>query len=205
MSLASAGLGAIGGIAKIRQGRQMQDRAQSFIDDFQWQELQNVHDGRQVSTMSADLQREEMARNTATMVQAARNGGSRGIANLGKIQQNNITANRQIGADLDKQRFSIDRDRAQDQTVVRAMTEKRQADELQGYGQMLNVGMQMKQGGFSDMLNGFMGAALGIGGGEEEDGGGLFNRFKVDSSGISLTGTPKSLNMGNKTRFNGLY
>ena len=154
--------GLFGGHRKAREGRRMRKKAQGFIDNFEWEELQNVYDSVGVSRLGADLQREELARTTATSVDALQRGGIRGVlGGLGRVGMQNQFANRQIGADLDRQRQTIDFAQAQDQGVIRGMTERRQSDELQGYGQMLNVGMQTQNQGITDMVNaGFAGAQL---------------------------------------------
>lgn len=150
----SAGIGAAGGVAKFFEGRKMQRRAQKMIENFEWKELRNPYKDLQVSTMGADLQREEAARMSATNVDALRSGGNRAlIGGLGRVQAQNNLVNRQIAADLDQQQKQIDYAAAQDDTMIRAMHEKRQADELQGYGQMMNVGLGMKYQGVGDVMN----------------------------------------------------
>lgn len=153
---ASAGnaVGAIGGAMKFFEGRKMQKKAERMIDNFKWQDLQNPYENLQVSTLGADLQREEAGRNTASVVSAVQSGGSRAIiGGLGRVQAQNNLVNKQIAADLDQQQKAIDYAKAQDDTNIRAMTENRQANELQGYGQMMNVGMNMKYGGIADVMN----------------------------------------------------
>ena len=146
--------GLIGGAKKAKEGRRMQKKAQSFIDDFEWQDLQNPYDGIGVSTLGADLQREEMAKNMATSVHALQSGGIRGVmGGLGKLNSQAQYTNRQIGSDLDRQRQSLEMARANDEANQRAMVENRQAQELQGYGQMLNVGINTRYGGITDMVN----------------------------------------------------
>jgi hypothetical protein len=59
--------------------------------------------------------------------------------------------NKEIASNLDEQRKAIDFASAGEEGKIRDMMENRQANELAGYGQMLNVGMGMKYGGVSDM------------------------------------------------------
>lgn len=151
---ASAGnaVGTIAGFKKSAEGKRMQKLAQSKIDSFEWQELSNPYKNLQVSTAGADLRREEAARNTATSVDAIRSGGTRSIAaNLGKVQAQNNLTNADIAANLDEQQKSIDMMAAQDEAAIRGMNEVRQANELAGYGQMMNVGMGMKYQGLGDV------------------------------------------------------
>lgn len=147
-------VGAIGGLKKGREGKLMQRAAQKKIDEFEFDELQNSYDGASVSTMGADLQKEQMSRNMATSVDALRSGGIRGVlGGLGQINAQNQFNTRQIGANLDQQQKAIDFARAGDQSQIRGMQENRQMQELQGYGQMLNTGMQMKYGAYADLMN----------------------------------------------------
>lgn len=147
-------VGAIGGAKKTREGKKMQKKAQGYIDNFEFDDLQNAYDGVSVSRLGADLQTEELSRNMATSVDALRRGGIRGVVGgLGQLNIQNQQANRQIGADLDRQNMSIQMAKAQDDAQIRAMQENRQTQELMGYGQMLNTGMQMKYGGYADMMN----------------------------------------------------
>lgn len=147
-------VGAAGGIGKYFEGRKMQKKAQSYIDSFEWKELKNAYENQQVSTLGADYQREELARMSGTSVDALRQSGTRGIVGgLGRVEQQNRDLNRQIATDLDQQQQQINWAISQDNTQLRTMNEKRQTDELQGYGQMLNTGMNMKYGGIADMMN----------------------------------------------------
>ena len=67
----------------------------------------------------------------------------------------NNDVSREIGADLDRQQKQIDYSAAGQEVQNQNMREERQANELQGYGQMMNVGMGMKYGGLSNIYNSF--------------------------------------------------
>lgn len=203
---ASAGnaVGAIAGYSKWREGRKMQKKAQRLIDNFEWQELSNPYKDMQVSTMGADLRKEEGARAASTAVQALRGGGSRAlVSGLATVQSESNNMNREVAANLDEQRKTIDYASAGEEANIRNMTETRQGNELAGYGQMLNTGMGMKYGGAADMqasgqaqsehnmeLFQTFGSSMGGGGG----GGGMSDR-RVKQN-ISLVGTsPKGQNI----------
>lgn len=163
-SLGSA-VGAAGGIGKYFEGRKMQKEAQKFIDSFEWKELKNAYENQQVSTLGADLQREEASRMASTMIDTLRQGGTRAIVGgLGQVEAQNRMMNRQVASDLDQQQKQIDFAKSQDDAVIRGMEEKRQTDELQGYGQMMSTGMGMKYGGISDVVNATMMAGMTTGG-----------------------------------------
>lgn len=147
-------VGAVGGYQKWREGRKMQKAAQAAIDKFEWQELENPFGDLQVSTLGADLEREELGRSVASTVEALRAGGTRGLGvGAGRVLQSSIEGNRQIAAGLDQQQKQIDFAEAADEVATRNMIENRQANELAGLGQKLNVGMNMKYGGVADMMN----------------------------------------------------
>ena len=164
----TAGIGAVGGAAKFFEGKKMQKRAQKLIDNFEFSELNNVQEDRQVSTRGADLAIEEANRMASTGVDALRSGGVRAIAGgLGRVQARKDQVTREVGADLDRQEKEIQAAVANDNAQIRAMRERRETNELSGYGQMLNTGMGMKYQGITDVANaaGTMGTALASGGG----------------------------------------
>jgi len=154
MAVVTAGIGLATGAAKFFEGRDMQKRAQSMIDNFEWQDLTNPYDNLQVSTLGANLQTEQANINTATSTEALRAGGTRGlVGGLGRLQAHNINLNRAVAADLDQQQKQIDYSKAGQEARNQQMIEKRQADELAGYGHMLGAGQQMEYGGMTDILN----------------------------------------------------
>ena len=178
MGGAQAVTGIAGGISKFFEGRKMQKWAQDKIEHFQWQDLENVYKNNQVSTLGADLQREENARTSSTAVDALREGGNRAlVGGLGRIVANNNMVNRQIGANLDEQQKAIDMAKSSDDARIRDMVETRQSNELQGYGQMMNVGMGMKYAGTGDVVNGLGMAASTMGTAKAmKDGTGMWSK-----------------------------
>lgn len=152
----STATGLYGGVSKHFEGKKMQRRAQKLIDNFEFSELNNVQENRQVSTRGADLKIEEANRMAATNVEALRSGGSRAIVGgLGRVEANRNMVNREVGANLDMQEKEIQAAIAQDNGIIRGMRENRETNELAGYGQMLNVGMGMKYQGIADTYNSF--------------------------------------------------
>lgn len=168
MAMATAAQGAIGlvgGAAKFFEGRKMQRQAQQLIDNFEWQDLENAYTNKQVSTLGSDLMREENSRAMATATGALREGGSRAlIGGLGKVVSQSNTMNRQIAANLDEQQKALDLAAAEDDVRIRSMVEERQANELAGYGEMLQQGRSMKNAGFSEGLNAIGGIGAGLAG-----------------------------------------
>lgn len=155
MGTVTAGAGLLGGAAKFFSGRSMQKKAEKFIENFEWQDLENPFENEQVSTLGSDLRTEQSNIGAATATEALRSGGTRGLANIGKIEaQRNIT-NAETAAGLDEQQKAINTRIAQQESINQGMIEKRQADELAGYGQMMNVGMGIKSQGFDNVINAF--------------------------------------------------
>lgn len=189
-----------------REGKKMQQEAQAAIDAFEYQELTNPYDSLQVSTMGSDLMREENARNSATYVDAARGSGTRGLMGaLPKIQAQTNYLNANQAAQLDQQQRNIDYAAAGQDVNNQLMEERRQAEELQGLGQKLNVGMGMKYKAYSDFYStasnqsqhvmdlwstfggGGMGGGMmgGGGGGASMNAGGMSGGMPLSSSSYS--------------------
>lgn len=146
--------GMYGGTSKFFEGKKMQKRAQKHIDEFEFSELNNVQEDRQVSTRSAELRTEQGDIQSATSTEALRAGGTRAlVGGLGRVEANRNIINREVGANLDMQEKQIQGAIAQDNAAIRGMKERRESAELAGYGQMLNTGMGMKYQGITDVYN----------------------------------------------------
>lgn len=140
--------GAISGFSSIKEGKKMMKAGQAGIDNFKWQDLTNPYKNLTASTAGTEMRLDEGARATATAVNALQQGGNRAlVGGLGKVQaQNNLLA-RDVTATLDERNKEIEMAAAGQDVNNMMMTEKRQGDELAGYGNMINVGMDLKQQG----------------------------------------------------------
>ena len=146
--------GLYGGVSKFFEGKKMQKRGQKLIDNFEFSDLDNVQEDRQVSTRAADLAVEQGNIMAATSTEAIRSGGARAIAGgLGRVQSRQNDIVNQAGANLDMQEKEIQAATARDNAAIRSMRENREVNELAGYGQMMNVGMGMKYQGVTDVYN----------------------------------------------------
>jgi hypothetical protein len=171
---AIAGVGALAsGIQAISGAKQKRD-AQQELENYQRQELTNVAEGLQVSTLGADLQREEQARLASTQVGALQGAGARGlIGGLGRVEAGNQMVNRQIGADLDAQQKQIDQMRAQDEANIRGMQEQRETSDIAGLSSQYNAGNAMLWQGVGGIAqSGISAISGGAGGGGAEASGG---------------------------------
>lgn len=165
---ATAAIGAGTGLMKFFEGRKMQREAADAIKMFEWQDLTNPYRTEQISTEGARLALEELNRGTATTMDAVRNAGARGIIGAtGRVQAANNRTAREIGVNQDEQQVALNMAAAGQDVVNQNMIEQRQANELQGYGQMMNVGMGMKYGGLTNIANaaGVFGQMTGSGAG----------------------------------------
>lgn len=143
------------GIANMISGAKQSNDAKRALENYERQQLNNIAEGLQVSTLGADLQREEQARLASSQVQSAREGGARTmIGSLGKIQQGNQMVNRQIGADLDAQQKAIDQMRAEDEARIRAIQENREIADINALSSQINAGEQTRVNGISQGVQG---------------------------------------------------
>lgn len=199
-SIAMAGVGLLGsGYQAIKGAKDARD-AKNALDNYQRQEFQNIAEGMQVSTLGADLQREEQARLAATQVGALQGAGVRGLlGGLGRVEAGNQMVNRQIGADLDMQQKQIDQMYAQDQANIRGMQEQREMQDISGLSSQYNAGNQQMWQGIGGI------AQTGISGL-----GALGKSKKISDNNDETTDTPtnqeSNTNTNNLTNniFNGL-
>ena len=162
-SAAAGALGAGMGLYQTIQGAKQAREAKNALENYQRQELTNVAEGLQVSTLGADLQREEQARLSASQVDAAAQAGTRGIVgSVGRIEAGNQRLNREIGADLDRQQKEIDQIRANDEQRIQGMTEQRQNADISALSSQYSAGEQMKYSGLGNIIAGTGQAAVGI-------------------------------------------
>lgn len=143
-SIAMAGVGLLGsGYQAIKGAKDAKD-AKNALENYQRQEFSNIAEGLQVSTLGADLQREEQARLAQSQVDALAGAGARGIlGGLGRVEAGNQMTTRQIAADLDMQQKQIDQMRAQDEANIRSMQEQREMQDIAGLSSQFNAGNQM--------------------------------------------------------------
>ncbi|MBW8243047.1 hypothetical protein K1F50_09570 [Muricauda oceani] len=148
------GLSALSSGLQLFKGNKQEKEAQEAIDNFEFQDLDNVYEDMPISTVGSDIIREEASRTTAGMVDAARSGGVRGVlSELPKIQQYSNDVNSQAAMDLDNQIRERNRLIAEDEKTIRAMNEQRQANELAGLGQKLATGQQNFLSGMDNLAN----------------------------------------------------
>jgi hypothetical protein len=184
-SIAMGGIGLLGSGFQALKGAKDARDAKNALENYKRQELSNVAEGLQVSTLGADLQREEQARLASSQVGALQGAGVRGlVGGLGRVEAGNQAVSREIAADLDMQQKQIDQMYAQDQAQIRSMQEQREVSDISGLSSQYNAGNQMMWDG--------------IGGIAQTGMSGLGALGKANTSGVSgATYANKFKNMGN--------
>lgn len=219
----SGGIGLVSGIAQaIGAGRRAKE-IQKQIDEYTRQELQNPYNTLQVSTLGADIAREDMARSIATNSNQLARGGLRGIiGGIPTLMAEQNKAEQQIMADLDAQYNRNQLAKAQGNQVVMQMMEQRERDDLLGLGNTLNTSRMEQANGWNNIaqsaigLTNAAGAGLfkGLGGGNPtgvEDAPQTFqpllNTNIIDSVGKQVQNDFYNADLFNKARANyaGIY
>lgn len=145
--MAAATLMGVGGLAmsgyQMYQGQKNKKAAERAMRNYERQDLVNPYEDMQISTAGTDLMREETGRATASLVDAGRNAGIRGIyGNLPKVVAYNNQSNMETRAYLDDQIQKRDYAIAGDETAIRDINEARDTANLAGIGQQMEVGRQ---------------------------------------------------------------
>jgi len=164
MGAASAGIGAVGGIAQTIIGAGQARKARKAIENYDRQDITNLSEGLKVSTKGADLATQELARTNATTVSALKAGGVRALmGGLPKIQEATIKQAAQIGADLDEQVIDVQKQEIAGAEKARQMIERREEADLAGLGQQMATGQQTMASGLAGFAGsmGQMGTLLG--------------------------------------------
>lgn len=156
MGLATAGIGLYQTISASKEKRD----AQKALEAYQRQQLQNQAENLRVSTLGADLQREEQARLASTQVDALQGGGSRTlVGGLGRVEAGNQAVNQQIGADLDQQQIANDRERMNEEIRIRGMQENRENADIDALSSQYQAGKQDANMGLGNIVQG-VGSAI---------------------------------------------
>jgi hypothetical protein len=161
----------IGGVASAYQaykGAEAADSAERALNDLPIPELVNPYENLQVSTLGADLQRQESARLSATSVQALQGAGVRGVVGgIGAVKAQNQLMNQQIGADLDVQQKGIDQAIAGGAMNIQGMKEQRYRSDVAALSSQINQGNQMFQAGLGGIAQSAMGGLRAYGANKE--------------------------------------
>lgn len=115
----------------------------------------NVYKNTQVSTLGADLKREEQARLNVSQIEALQGGGVRAlVGGLGRVVAGSQDINNQIGVNLDEQQKEIDRLKASDEATIRAMQEQREQNDINALSSQISGAQQGFQTGVGQFTEG---------------------------------------------------
>jgi hypothetical protein len=160
------------GIQAISGAKQRRD-ARTALENYQRQDLENVAEGLQVSTLGADLKRQEQARLASAQIESLKGAGVRGLfGGLGRVEAGQQAVIGEIGADLDAQQRQIDQMYAQDEANIRGMQEQREVSDITGLSSQYNAGNAMLWQGIGGIAQSGMAAlsgGLGKGTGDKTD------------------------------------
>ena len=148
----AGGVGLLGSSFQTIKGISDSNRARRELENYQRQELTSPFEGLQVSTLGADLQREEANRMAMAQTEALQGAGVRGVVGgLGRVDAQNQILNAQIGAGLDEQRRNLDMALAQDRAGIRGMREQREFQDIMALSSQYNAGQQMMMAGLGNI------------------------------------------------------
>jgi len=189
----SAGLGLGMGLYNTITGAKQAREAEEALNNYQRQELQNIADGLSVSTLGADLLREENARISASNIEGLRGSGTRGIiGGSGRVGADTNRMNREIASDLDRQQGQIDQIAAQDRAAIRTMQENREIGDINALSSQITAGNQLKQTGFGNIIQstGMLGGIAGTIGGAGMGAVGALNNGGAEANQLPSYGDP---------------
>ena len=196
MAIAAAAVAVVGGVASAVVSAKQAKNARNAIKNYKRQELTNAYKDVTIETRGAQLQREELARSSATSINALRQGGIRGVVGgVGQVQQANVLQSRVIGADLERQQKQIDQLKASDEVRIQQTQEAREQADLAGLGQQLQAGRQGVMNGIGMAAQGvgsMAGAMGGSGGGQQANTMGQGFDYKMPSAGSFDVAAPQA-------------
>jgi hypothetical protein len=156
MGLATAGIGLYQTLTEAKE----KNDAQKALEAYQRQQRKNQAENLRVSTLGADLQREEQARLASTQVAALQGGGTRAlVGGLGRTEAGNQAVNQQIGANLDEQQIANDREMMNEEIRLRTMQEARENADIDALSSQYQAGKQDANMGLGNIVQG-VGSAI---------------------------------------------
>lgn len=155
----------IGGAASAFQavkGAQEASAAKDALNNLKLPEWQNPYENAQVSTLGADLQRQESQRTAASNIEALQGAGVRGlVGGVGRVQSEQQQMDQQIAADLDRQQKELDQQKAQAQMQIQGVEEQRYRSDVAALSSQVNQGTQMMWTGIGGIAESALAAIPG--------------------------------------------
>lgn len=154
-AITSAAVAVAGGAYQAISSAKQAREAKNALQDLKIPELKNVAEGLQVSTLGADLKKEQGAKRFNSEVDALRSGGIRGvIGGLSGANDRQKAIDEEIAADLDIRQERIDQIRAQDEQRIQGANEQRYQNDVSALSSQYNAGQQGLIQGISGMAQG---------------------------------------------------
>lgn len=146
------GISAGTGLLKTIQGAKQKSDAKNALENYERQELYNPAENLRISTLGAEIQREELARNMANVTDIVAQGGARSIIGAaGRLQMQNNQVAQNIAQNMDQQMLNRERAIMQGAYNQMNMQERREEGDLAGIGQQMMVGNQDMWSGIGDV------------------------------------------------------
>jgi len=186
VSAVSGGLGVIGGVKQLIEGEQDKSAAAAAIRNLKRPQATNAYENTQVSTLGADLAREEQARLAATQVGALQDMGARAsVGGIGRVVAGNQENMNRIATNLDEQQQRINMAKAEDEKRIQQQAQDYYQQDLSNLSSQYNAAKDSSAQGFSNTLMGLNNVGNAVSG----------MNFKKSGSGIttSESGTPLDL------------
>lgn len=163
-------IGGAASAAQAIQGAKQAKDAENALNNLKLPEWQNPYENMQVSTLGADLQRQESQRNAASEIEALQGAGVRGIVGgVGRVQSEEQRVNQQIAADLDRQQKELDQQKAQAYMQIKGVEEQRYRGDVEALSSQVNQGNQMMWTGIGGIAESGMAAISANSKGTETD------------------------------------
>ncbi len=146
------GLSAGTGLFKTIQGAKEKSSARNALENYNRQELTNPAENLTISTLGADIQREELARNMAKVTDIIAQGGARSIIGaMGRVQMQNNQVAQDIAMNMDDQMLNREYAILDGAYNKMQMQERREEADLAGLGNQYAVGNQNMWSGINDV------------------------------------------------------
>lgn len=178
-AVSSAILGGIGLATSAIQaidGANRAKSAQNKLNNYERQELNNAYENVQISTMGSDLLREENARTSSSLTNAAQMGGARTIiGGIPKIVSSTNSINQEAAKMIDDQVQKREYAIAQDETNIRGITEQRDIANIDALSSQVDAGRQDMWAGINSGLTSAAYMGRGFAGGGESKPNNSFN------------------------------
>ena len=148
---------------QIGSGIKAKNDARRELNKYERQDLKNAFEDVQLSTLGADLLREQTGAQAAQLVDAAQAAGSRGVASsIPKIQTGLNQANQIAAQNLDSQNQRREYAIAGDETRIRGMKENRDIQNINALSSQIQAADQNIQNGILGGMSALMYGARNI-------------------------------------------